>query len=265
MPAASLSDSLQALRASLNEAGGSALDQYLAAKAKLDNQGAAVDANCLMDTMHSLTTVRALLADGLRSGLRNDAPDSSLAMRQRWRLAEIRCEDYFFVLLSQFINVVEQQVTCAACCISALCSILILFVYVFFMIGFTFSMVCSVWFDVCFPAINHCCHNIVLPAFSLVSNTVVARACSQGGAASIAASSSASWALPLGSVVLSLRHVMLSGWEPAECLAVEQEVSAWLKAGKLQEREPALRCEAAAGDDQTQGGRDGAGIPTRWL
>lgn len=38
-------------------------------------------------------------------------------MRQRFRLAEMRCEDYFFVLLSRFINAVEGQVRMyPACC-----------------------------------------------------------------------------------------------------------------------------------------------------
>jgi phosphoglucan, water dikinase len=30
-------------------------------------------------------------------------------MRQRWRLAEVRCEDYAFVLLSRLINALEEQ------------------------------------------------------------------------------------------------------------------------------------------------------------
>lgn len=44
------------------------------------------------------------------SGLRNDAPDAALAMRQRWRLAEVKCEDYAFVLLSRCINKLEEEV-----------------------------------------------------------------------------------------------------------------------------------------------------------
>jgi phosphoglucan,water dikinase len=62
-----------------------------------------------MDVMHSLTTVRALLANGLSSGLRNDAPDDSMIMRQRWRLAEVRAEEFFFVLLSRFINLQDSR------------------------------------------------------------------------------------------------------------------------------------------------------------
>lgn len=54
--------------------------------------------------------VRAALCSGLSSGPRNDAPDGALAMRQRWRLAELRAEEYAFVLLSQFTSAIEAQV-----------------------------------------------------------------------------------------------------------------------------------------------------------
>ena len=54
--------------------------------------------------------VRAALCSGLSSGPRNDAPDAALAMRQRWRLAELRAEEYAFVLLSQFTSAIEAQV-----------------------------------------------------------------------------------------------------------------------------------------------------------
>ena len=40
--------------------------------------------NMVMEVLHAATTVRAILVSGLSSGLRNDAPDHSLAMRQRW-------------------------------------------------------------------------------------------------------------------------------------------------------------------------------------
>ena len=33
-----------------------------------------------------------------------------MAMRQRWRLSEIRAEDYAFVLISRFINLLEERV-----------------------------------------------------------------------------------------------------------------------------------------------------------
>lgn len=50
----------------------------------------------------------------LAAGLRNDAPDNSISMRQRWRLSEIRAEEVAFVLLSRFLNVLEAQVSVAA-------------------------------------------------------------------------------------------------------------------------------------------------------
>lgn len=45
-----------------------------------------------------------------RAGLRNDAPDEAIAMRQKFRLCEIRLEEYCFVVLSRFLNILEQQV-----------------------------------------------------------------------------------------------------------------------------------------------------------
>ena len=47
----------------------------------------------------------------MSAGLRNDASDSSIAMRQRWRLCEIRGEEVAFVLLSRLLNHLEQQVS----------------------------------------------------------------------------------------------------------------------------------------------------------
>jgi phosphoglucan, water dikinase len=62
----------------------------------------------LMQTLESLTALRLNIAKGLESGLRNDASDTAIAMRQKWRLCEIGLEDYSFVLLSRLINAVES-------------------------------------------------------------------------------------------------------------------------------------------------------------
>ncbi len=43
------------------------------------------------------------------AGLRNDASEGSIAMRQKFRLSEIRAEDYAFVLVSRILNVLEGQ------------------------------------------------------------------------------------------------------------------------------------------------------------
>lgn len=47
---------------------------------------------------------------GLSAGLRNDTSDEMLEMRQKWRLADVRLEEYCFVVLSRVINSLEEQV-----------------------------------------------------------------------------------------------------------------------------------------------------------
>jgi len=95
-----------------------AIDRLVAAKALVDDSDAPSDSQ-LIDALHALTTVRAVLADGLASGQRNDAPDSAIAMRQRWRLAELRAEEYAFVLLSRFISMLAGQVSRRSARVSA--------------------------------------------------------------------------------------------------------------------------------------------------
>eukprot|EP00963_Diacronema_lutheri_P008149 scaffold718_cov342-Pavlova_lutheri.AAC.5 len=46
----------------------------------------------ILSTAHACTTLRALLLQGLASGLRNDAPERALDMRWRWRHAELQLE-----------------------------------------------------------------------------------------------------------------------------------------------------------------------------
>ena len=116
--ASELEDMLRGLLPSLDAAGEQVIDRVLGCKRAADNlpqlspstsssSSSLTDAeatshlNVLVDALHAATTARALLASGLASGLRTDAPDSSLAMRQRWRVADARLEDYIFVLLSR--------------------------------------------------------------------------------------------------------------------------------------------------------------------
>jgi len=177
--AGSLTDALRALQPSLDEGSSQIADYFYAAKGKLDdadnnNNGASVDDNTIMDALHAATSVRALLAHGLSSGLRNDASDRAMAMRQRWRLAEIRAEDYVFVLLSRFINKVEDR----------------------------------------------------------------------GGARALAGGTDGLWGLPIGALVIGLRHLGLSGYESSECMALEHELTAWQKLGGFQQRDEALRLRA---------------------
>ncbi|KAL2649665.1 hypothetical protein R1flu_017793 [Riccia fluitans] len=107
--AGSLTEQLEGLRPSLDEQQLSVLDTFLNNKTTLDQASSSSSgSDLLIGTLHSLTGLRAVLVKGLESGLRNDASDESIAMRQKWRLSEIGLEDYAFVLLSRYINEVES-------------------------------------------------------------------------------------------------------------------------------------------------------------
>ncbi|KAL3702008.1 hypothetical protein R1sor_020030 [Riccia sorocarpa] len=169
--AGSLTEQLEGLRASLDEQQSSVLDTFLNNKTSLDQTSSGGQASdLLIGALHSLTGLRAVLVKGLESGLRNDASDESIAMRQKWRLSEIGLEDYAFVLLSRYINELE----------------------------------------------------------------------SAGGAKPLIDEAKSqkvtSWNHPLGVVVLGVRQLGLSGWQQKECLAIENELSAWQEAG-IQARE----------------------------
>lgn len=112
--AGSLVEQLESVRHALEDHDISILEDFLAQKKKLDETGeitsdAGRGAEDIITTMHALTSLRAVLIKGLRSGLRNDASDQAIAMRQKWRLCEIGLEDYAFVLLSRFINTLETM------------------------------------------------------------------------------------------------------------------------------------------------------------
>ncbi|CAM6112841.1 unnamed protein product [Calypogeia fissa] len=172
--AGSLTEQLEALRDSFDEQKTSVVTSFLESKKNLDESGSTNNgsitggSDVLIGTLHSLTGLRALLMKGLESGLRNDAPDDAIAMRQKWRLSEIGLEDYSFVLLSRYINSLE----------------------------------------------------------------------SAGGAKWLideAKSTNVSaWNQTLGAVVLGIRQIGLSGWQSQECLAIENELSAWQSAGIVQ-------------------------------
>jgi len=137
--AADLEASLAALGPSLDDAGAAAAARLLAVKAAADavagldpvalaarageevrvgGGGAGgglttspLDAalNAAADALHAATSLRAVLARGLVSGLRTDAADTSLAMRQAWRIADARAEEYVFVTLSWALNLCEAS------------------------------------------------------------------------------------------------------------------------------------------------------------
>jgi hypothetical protein len=53
---------------------------------------------------------RTFYVSQLSGGLRNDTTDDLLENRQRWRLADVRLEEYCFVVLSRLVNALEEQV-----------------------------------------------------------------------------------------------------------------------------------------------------------
>ncbi|XP_027934248.1 phosphoglucan, water dikinase, chloroplastic [Vigna unguiculata] len=110
--AGSLAEQLESIQESMDEYGISALNSFLECKKNMDTAAESTAATedvikLLFKTMESLNVLRETIVKGLESGLRNDAPDSAIAMRQKWRLCEIGLEDYSFVLLSRFLNELE--------------------------------------------------------------------------------------------------------------------------------------------------------------
>ena len=83
----------------------------------------------------------------------------------------------------------------------------------------------------------------------------------QGGAEGLAAQAAerqaaqgaSAWDAPLAAAVHGVRQLGLAAWEPAECLALENELLAWKAAGALGQRDNALRCAAGVGAPTLQG------------
>ncbi|KAF8685826.1 hypothetical protein HU200_043734 [Digitaria exilis] len=111
--AGSLLEQVESIKESLSESASEALSSFVKTKKNLDQLEDAKDLDknggiqVLLKTLQSLSSLRSFLIKGLESGLRNDAPDTAIAMRQKWRLCEIGLEDYSFVLLSRYINALE--------------------------------------------------------------------------------------------------------------------------------------------------------------
>eukprot|EP01018_Ginkgo_biloba_P006356 Gb_12513 [translate_table: standard] len=173
--AGSLTEQLESIKPSLDDQSMSALRIFLDSKKTLDELGRSTNGapggtEQLIRVLHSLTGLRVMLLKGLESGLRNDASDTAIAIRQKWRLSEIGLEDYSFVLLSRFVNALEAG----------------------------------------------------------GGPSWLAREARFGNATS--------WDHPLGSLVIGIRQLGLSGWQQKECVAIENELQAWQKRG-ISERE----------------------------
>ncbi|KAJ4968179.1 hypothetical protein NE237_014880 [Protea cynaroides] len=113
--AGSLTEQLESIKVSMDGQNLSAITSFLECKKSLDkleesnNFSKDDGVDLLMKTLQSLSVLRAVLIKGLESGLQNDAPDTAIATRQKWRLCEIGLEDYSFVLLSRFLNALEAM------------------------------------------------------------------------------------------------------------------------------------------------------------
>ncbi|XP_073118655.1 phosphoglucan, water dikinase, chloroplastic [Henckelia pumila] len=112
--AGNLEEQLESIRDSLDQSS-AALPLFLESKKVLDNMEGSDNIaengwiSVLMKTIQAMNDLRKEIIKGLESGLRNDAPDAAIAMRQKWRLCEIGLEDYAFILVSRFLNALEAR------------------------------------------------------------------------------------------------------------------------------------------------------------
>ncbi|ERN06779.1 phosphoglucan, water dikinase, chloroplastic [Amborella trichopoda] len=175
--AGSLTEQLESIKPSLDGESVQALSYFLECKENLDkleevNHSLESDAmDILMKTLHSLTGLRAEILKGLESGLRNDASDAAIAMRQKWRLSEIGLEDFSFVLLSRFLNAIET-----------------------------------------------------IGGSSWLSQNATSKNVGY-------------WNHPLAALIIGIRQMGLSGWQPKEYMAIENELLAWKEKGLPEEDE----------------------------
>ena len=66
----------------------------------------------------------------------------------------------------------------------------------------------------------------------------------QGGTEYLETGNDGQWALPLGALVICLRHIGLSGYEQSECMAIENELMMWQQMGGFSHQEEARRLRA---------------------
>ncbi|XP_073021561.1 phosphoglucan, water dikinase, chloroplastic-like [Primulina eburnea] len=112
--AGNLEEQLESIRDSLDQSS-ETLPLFLESKKVLDNMDGSDNMaengwiSVLMKMIQAVNNLRKEIIKGLESGLRNDAPDAAIAMRQKWRLCEIGLEDYAFILVSRFLNALEAR------------------------------------------------------------------------------------------------------------------------------------------------------------
>ncbi|KAG2437888.1 hypothetical protein HXX76_005505 [Chlamydomonas incerta] len=113
--ASGLVELLQGTLPALDDGHGSAVRSLLSLKERVEaagggnGNGGGAKLDDLMALLTATTQARSFYSAGLVAGLRNDVTDEVLSMRQRWRLADIRLEEYAFVVLSRIIGQLEEQ------------------------------------------------------------------------------------------------------------------------------------------------------------
>lgn len=107
--ASGLVELLEGTLPALDDSHSAAVRQLLNAKARAEAAGEGAKLEDLMALLTAATQARSFYVASLVAGLRNDVTDEVLSMRQRWRLADIRLEEYSFVVLSRIIGQLEEQ------------------------------------------------------------------------------------------------------------------------------------------------------------
>jgi phosphoglucan,water dikinase len=98
---------VDALRGSVEEEVKGSIDELQGAMWALDGGEAGHDGmlgtegQAVLRALRAATAVRAHFTGALSTGMRNDAPDDSVSMRQSYRLAEIALEELAFVVMAR--------------------------------------------------------------------------------------------------------------------------------------------------------------------
>ena len=100
--ASSLDEQLLELQAGMGDEERGRIQSFLGAKAA-SSQGES-SLSKLLSLMDETTGLRQVLCRALASGLRNDAPERAMEMRQKYRLCEIALENFAFTVASRALN-----------------------------------------------------------------------------------------------------------------------------------------------------------------
>eukprot|EP00798_Chlamydomonas_sp_ICE-L_P027102 gene27101-2326_t len=104
-----LTELLISAQASLDDQHSSVVALFLRAMAQVEAAGGNATMDELLNLLQTGTQARTYYVRGLSAGLRQDVTNDMLASRQKWRLADLRLEEFNCVVLSRLINSLEAQ------------------------------------------------------------------------------------------------------------------------------------------------------------